>query len=221
VTGSAVALVVFDWDGTLMDSQQRIVASLRETIAERHLPTRGDPELREVIGLALPQALLALFPHLDGADLQALMQAYRQQFIKCCRQPESLFDGAREVILELRSQGLLLAIATGKGRAGLDRALKQTSLMAEFHYTRCADEAPSKPDPTMLWQIMERLQVTPSASLMIGDTEYDLAMARAAGIRSVAALYGTHERERLLQHRPAAVLEHIDELPLRLTELRG
>ena len=219
MTGRDLELVVFDWDGTLMDSQARIVASLHHAIAGSGLPQRSHGELRNIIGLGLREALLALYPNLRPPQLQALTVAYRSQFLEVCSEPECLFEGARQVIETLRAQGLLLAIATGKGRAGLDRALRHSGLHGYFHSTRCADEAPSKPDPTMLQELMAELGVEPAATLMVGDTEYDLAMARAAKAWPLAVAYGAHERRRLLPYAPVAVLERIGDLPELLAKL--
>lgn len=205
-------LIVFDWDGTLMDSVARIVACIRAAITDLALEPRDDATIRDIIGLGLREAIERLYPGC-GEDLQERMSAaYRHHFLEADPTPSRLFAGAEKTVAGLHEAGYLLAVATGKGRRGLDRSLRETGLEPRFHATRCADETVSKPDPLMLHQIMDQLQVKPEETLMVGDTEYDMRMARNAGTAALAVSYGVHPPERLGRHGPAGCIHDIREL---------
>jgi len=205
-------LLVFDWDGTLMDSEARIVACLRAVIADLQLPEMEIRPLRNIIGLGLKEAVLALYPDASEEFVKSFIERYRYHFLSDNHQSAVMFPGAREVLNRLYQFGYLLAIATGKGRAGLERSLDETGSKGFFHATRCADESLSKPHPQMLLDIMAILDVEPSQTLMIGDTEYDMQMAQQAGTGALAVTYGVHERERLLSYKPLACLNNIAEM---------
>jgi phosphoglycolate phosphatase len=209
-------LLVFDWDGTLMDSEARIVACLQGAIADLGLPVRDVAALRNIIGLGLAEAIETLFPGSDAATRQAVVERYRHHFLVADPTPSALFEGAAEVLHGLAAQGYLLAVATGKGRRGLDKVLEETGLGPLFHATRCADETFSKPHPQMLLELMEHLGADPQATLMIGDTEYDMEMARNARTHALAVSYGVHHPERLLRHQPLGCLDRIGDLPVWL-----
>ena len=205
-------LLVFDWDGTLMDSEARIVACIEASIEDLGLAPRSKASIRNIIGLGLREAIFSLYPDGDEALLQAMIERYRYHFLTANPTSSELFDGARETIEQLANANYLLAVATGKGRQGLDKVLDETGLREYFHATRCADETFSKPHPMMLEQIMDELGVEPGATLMIGDTEYDMQMASNARTHALAVSYGVHEKERLLQHQPLHCLDAIHEL---------
>lgn len=209
-------LLVFDWDGTLMDSAAHIVASMRAAFGELDAPAHPERRLREVIGLGMHEALEALFPGCDAAFKRRCAERYRVHFLDT-RRPPQLFPGVAEVLGELAAQGYLLAVATGKSRRGLVRELARTGLGDRFHATRCADETRSKPHPAMLREILAQLEVPAAEALVIGDTDYDLEMARRAGVEALAVLYGVHDRPRLLRQAPAGCLPAIDRLPQWLT----
>ncbi|MGD8587227.1 MAG: HAD-IA family hydrolase [Chromatiales bacterium] len=206
-------LLVFDWDGTLMDSEARIVDCVQAALADLDLPARPYEEISNIIGLGLREAVTTLYPGADDALLQNIVNRYRRHYFDENRTPSPLFTGAREVIETLASRDYLLAVATGKGRKGLNIVLEATNLKEYFHATRCADEAFSKPHPEMLEQILDELGVFPHEALMIGDTEYDLQMAAHAGLSSLAVSYGVHGVERLLRHKPLACLAAVTEIP--------
>lgn len=206
------SLLVFDWDGTLMDSQARIVACLQGAIAQIGAPPRTTAQLRDIIGLGLTEAVQRLYPDADERFVQAMAQGYREHYFDPALAPCALFEGAREVIELLSEQGYLLAVATGKGRHGLDKALQDSGLAAFFHMTRCADETFSKPHPLMLEQIMTDLDTPAEHTLMIGDTEYDMQLAHNAGTEALAVTYGVHTLERLLAQSPAGHIHRIAEL---------
>ena len=205
-------LIVFDWDGTLMDSEARIVGSMRAAGGDLGLAALDDGTLRNVIGLGLREAIEILYPDVGVETQRAFADRYRHYFLAADGALSLFFDGALEMLRGLHRQGMLLGIATGKSRRGLDRALAEHNCGDLFHATRCADETFSKPHPQMLLEIMEVLAVSPAETLMIGDTEYDLLMAQNAGVASIGVSYGVHERERLLQHRPLACVADIPEL---------
>ncbi|MFO7604523.1 MAG: HAD-IA family hydrolase [Gammaproteobacteria bacterium] len=202
-------LIVFDWDGTLMDSAGRIVSSLRAAIDDAGLPRREDRALANIIGLGLQEALESLFPAATQTDYDLLVERYRHYFLDADPTPTQLFGGARETLELLRDQGYWLAIATGKARRGLDEVLRSTDLTEFFQATRCADETCSKPHPHMLLEVMDEIGVTADRTLMVGDTEYDLLMAKNAGVRSLAVGHGVHEAQRLLACEPLALVENL------------
>jgi phosphoglycolate phosphatase len=206
-------LLIFDWDGTLMDSEAHIVACVEAAVNDLNLPVPSQSAIRDIIGLGLLEAVNILFPgHKEGLHLE-IANRYRVHFFKDSGSPSQLFEGAREVLSELLHQGYLLAVATGKGRKGLDYALESTGLAGFFHLTRCADETYSKPHPEMLNQILEQTGVEAKQALMIGDTEYDLEMAVNAGMPSLGVTYGTHSLARLLKHKPLACVDRVTEIP--------
>lgn len=202
-------LIVFDWDGTLMDSAGRIVSSLRSAIADAGLPRREDKALANIIGLGLQESLQALFPEGKQQEYDLLVERYRHYFLDADPTPTQLFGGARETLELLRGNGRWLAIATGKARRGLNEVLRETALESFFQATRCADETYSKPHPHMLLELMEEMGIRPEHTLMIGDTEYDLLMAKNAGVDSVAIGHGVHEAKRLLACDPLVLVEDL------------
>ena len=206
-------LLVFDGDGTLMDSEARIVASLTAAFEDLDQPPPAPERSRDIIGLGLNEAMQRLWPESTPAQRGRLIERYRHHFLVANHTPTPLFPGAADVIAALHAAGYLLAVATGKSRRGLDMALAQSGLGAYFHATRCADESFSKPHPQMLMELMDETGSSAAASLMIGDTEFDLEMARNAGVSSLAVCYGAHAPERLLAFKPLACLSNIEALP--------
>lgn len=204
-------LLIFDWDGTLMDSTAAITQALRCACGDLRLRVPTEDEARYIIGLGLQDALERLLPELDAAAYPRLVERYRHHFLQ--RDGDTaLFPGTAEALRRLHAAGHLLAIATGKSRRGLDRALKATGLEGYFHRTRCADEGHSKPNPEMLNCLLEALGVPASEALMIGDTTHDLDMARAAGVDGLGVAYGAHRKEALLGSRPVACVDRGEEL---------
>ena len=209
-------LIVFDWDGTLMDSEFRIVSAIQAAFADVGETPPCREVARDVIGLGLEEAMTMLWP--DGSVLQRrkLVERYRYHFLGSREDQSSLFPGAWNVLERLDERGYLLAVATGKSRRGLDASLSNSGLDGRFHATRCADETCSKPHPEMLLQLMDELGVDASETLMVGDTEYDMEMATNAAVGSLAVSYGVHALERLLKHRPLACVYDVKEIPDRL-----
>jgi len=205
-------LLVFDWDGTLMDSQRRIVACIRAAITDLALEPRDDATISNIIGLGLTEAIDTLYPGSDAELHRAMTDRYRHHFLYANPTPAQLFSASAETVERLADGGYLLAVATGKGRAGLDRVLGETGLGRCFTATRCADETLSKPHPQMLLELMDELGVEPERTLMIGDTEYDMQMASNARTRALAVSYGVHAPERLHRHNPLHCIDDIGEL---------
>jgi len=204
-------LLVFDWDGTLADSAAIIAGAIQQACADLRLPVPDDAAARFVIGLGLADAMRHVAPSLPASDHPLLSERYRQHYL--ARDPEiPLFAGAREMLDELDARGFLLAIATGKSRAGLARALAQQGLEQRFVASRCADESFPKPHPDMLLSLMERCGVSARETLMIGDTSHDLELARNAGTSAVAVSYGAHPAEGLAGYSPLATVSSVAEL---------
>lgn len=206
-------LIVFDWDGTLMDSEARIVACLQAAFADLDLPQPSRESARDIIGLGLEEAMMQLWPAADASLCRALAVQYRRHFLVTDQTQSILFPGARETLDWIVAQGYRLAVATGKSRRGLDQSLAETGLEGFFHATRCADETFSKPHPQMLFELMEELGARPAATLMIGDTEYDMQMAHNAGAEALAVSFGVHSPHRLLTHAPLACLDSLAAIP--------
>ena len=204
-------LIVFDWDGTLVDSTTLIGEALQHACRELGLPVPDDAAARYVIGLGLADAMKLVAPDLPPSRYPELGARYGEHYL--AREREiPLFDGARELLAELDAAGYLLAIATGKTRAGLARSMARIGLDGVFHATRCADEGFPKPHPDMLLHLMERLAVEPHATLMIGDTTHDLDLAQNAGAAGLAVTYGAHPSEGLTSRAPLAAVDSIPEL---------
>lgn len=207
----AFRLLVFDWDGTLADSTAIIANAIQQACRDLELAPPDDGSARFVIGLGLADALRHVAPGLAAADYPRLSDRYREHYL--ARDPEiPLFPGAREMLDELDARGFLLAVATGKSRVGLTRALQQQGLAHRFVATRCADEGMPKPHPDMLLALMDRCGVAPEETLMIGDTTHDLELARNAGASAVAVTYGAHPLAGLAGLSPLATLASIGEL---------
>ena len=204
-------LLVFDWDGTLMDSTAVIVTSLQAACADLGLPVPTDERAQHIIGLGLHDAMAHVLPGISPAEYPRVVERYGYHFRQ--RDPQTpLFAGAEETLRELTATGHRLAIATGKSRRGLDRALEKTGLATLFEATLCGEESASKPAPDMLIDLMRLLDVETGRTLMIGDTTHDLQMAINAGVASVAAAYGAHPRAQLDALQPLACVDRPQEL---------
>ena len=203
-------LIVFDWDGTVIDSHSAIAECMQEASRELGLPVPERERATHVIGLGLHDAMRIVAPDLPGQRYPEYIEAYRRHFLarEDTMQP---FPGMRE-LLDFLAVDSILAIATGKSRRGLDRALKATRLEGRFRASRCADETRPKPHPAMLLELMDELDFPASEVLMIGDTSHDLQMAAAAGVDAVAVTYGAHAREGLLACGPRGCVASVEEL---------
>ena len=208
---SRFELLVFDWDGTLLDSAGAIVDAIQAACSDLGLPIPADERARHVIGLGLHDALRYAVPNLPAERYPLMVERYRHHYVRHDHELQ-LFDGAAAMIAELAAAGFLLAVATGKSRIGLDRALHNSGLGTYFHASRCADECFSKPHPQMLEELMDELSVDAERTLMIGDTTHDLLMGRNAGVACLAAGYGAHPAAALDALAPLARLQEIEEM---------
>lgn len=191
---SAYPLLIFDWDGTLMDSTQKIVRCFQAAAADCGLPLPTEALIKNQIGLSLNKAWLVMFAQLGVAEDPALLerasQRYRDHFFGIDQTPMPLYAGVAQGVKALEDAGYMLAIATGKARRGLTHALQNSGIEANFVTSRCADEAYSKPHPQMLFDVLEFCGYEANQALMIGDTIYDMQMAQNAGMDSLAVSYG-------------------------------
>lgn len=204
-------LLVFDWDGTLIDSAGAIVSCIQSACRDLGLPVPDDARASHVIGLGLQDALAYAVPGLAPEDYGRVVERYRAHFLQRDAQIP-LFRGAEAMLADLRDRGHVLAIATGKSRAGLARALDNTGLRPLFAASRCADQCSPKPAPDMLLELMAELGTSDVNTLMIGDTVHDLKMAAQAGVPAVAVSYGAHAGADLAALAPLACLDSIDQL---------
>ncbi|HEY4039196.1 MAG TPA: HAD-IA family hydrolase [Burkholderiaceae bacterium] len=203
--------IVFDWDGTLIDSTGMIASAIRSAAADLDLPDPGPERASSVIGLGLMQALAIAVPQLPVERAAEFAARYRVHFVAGETRLQ-LFPNARELLAQLRAQRRRLAIATGKTRAGLSRALDSLGLAAQFDASRCADETEPKPHPKMLLELADELRTRPARMLMVGDTTHDLQMAAAAGVAAVAVTHGAHPASALQQSGALVVLDSLVEL---------
>jgi phosphoglycolate phosphatase len=204
-------LVVWDWDGTVVDSTAAIADAMTGAAADLGLPVPTPAQARWVIGMGLLEAIHHVVPSIRREQVPAFLERYRTHYLK--RDAElRLFDGIAELLRGLDAAGVPLAVATGKSRVGLNRALVQTGLGPRFVSTRCADEGAPKPDPWMLRDLSEVLQIPTERMVMVGDTTHDVGMAQAAGAASVAVLYGAHEPDALAASGPDAIVATVGEL---------
>ena len=187
-------LIVWDWDGTLADSTSMITNAVLEAAEQVGLPAISAQAASNIIGLGLREAIHALYGEIPAEQAQALAKQYTVNYY-AGESEIPLFTGATDTIMELSKQGFKLAVATGKGRRGLNFALAHCGLSDYFHATRTVDECFSKPHPQMLFELMDYLAVLPEHTLMIGDTSYDLHMAQNAGVSAVAVTYGAQPAE--------------------------
>lgn len=204
-------LLVFDWDGTLVDSAQAIVESLQGACIDLGFEPPTDDRARHIIGLGLIDALRSSIPHVPESEYRRIVECYRVRFLAQDANLQ-LFPGVRAGLEVLLSRGYMLGIATGKSRRGLERALDSAGIRSCFVAFRCADEGFSKPHPGMLEAVMSELAVTPEQTLMIGDTTHDLQMADNAGVRAVAVSYGAHPKPQLVAARPYGCVDSPAEL---------
>jgi phosphoglycolate phosphatase len=212
-------LLVFDWDGTLMDSIGTIVACMQATVAELGLPDLPDDAIRATIGLGLRETVDELYPA-DRGDPAAqeelfdrIVACYRDRWLGGFADGQTLFAGARATLDRLAAEGYWLAVATGKSRRGLDHDLERTGVRDLFLTTRTVSESPGKPSPVMIHEILDELGVGPAEALVIGDTTHDLDMARSAGAAAVGVTSGSSSENELATRRPLAILPSVNRLP--------
>ena len=205
-------LIIFDWDGTLVDSQQHIVTCMQSTFEQAGLESPEASSIRHIVGLSLDRAISQLAPELDIDAVDELAQKYRDTSFSNIRHASELFQGVKTSLISLRQQNYYLAVATGKGRTGLDRAMSNSGIADFFDITRCADETRSKPHPQMLEEILTDLNLNKDQAVMVGDTIYDIDMANNLGMDSIAVTYGMHDIEQLQASAPSYLINDFTEL---------
>ncbi len=204
-------LIVFDWDGTIMDSTGLIAECIQLAAKDRGLPIPSTVSAMSIIGLGIQESTLRLFPALDRDAQTAFASAYRKHFVP--RDHEApVYAGIRELLAGLDRPRRFLTVATGKPRMGLERAFGHSGLKSTFHFSRCADEGFSKPHPDMLLKLMDFTGVPPERTLMIGDTIHDLELASNADVAAVAVTYGAHSAELLATRKSVHMVDSVDEL---------
>ena len=209
-------LIVFDWDGTLMDSASGIVACIQEASLEMGLEVPTNERASHVIGLGLRDSLRFAVPDLPESAYAQFAELYRKHFL-AREEGMTLFPGVPDLIAALHGSGYALAVATGKSRKGLDRALGASGLANFFCASRCADETNPKPHPAMLLELMTELSRASAELLMVGDTSHDLDMAANAAVDALAVTYGAHPAELLRARAPKGLVGSIPELRAWLT----
>ena len=204
-------LIVFDWDGTIVDSTAMIAECIRSAASDLELAVPTVEQASHVIGLGLRDALSHAVPGLASHRAEEFSARYRHHYLE--GEPNIvLFQGIMELLEELAESGLPLAVATGKTRRGLDRAFETSGLGRLFAASRCADESQSKPHPAMLLELADHFGITPDRMLMVGDTSHDLQMAQAAGAGALGVTYGAHLHKHLASYSPLALLASVAEL---------
>jgi len=201
-------LIIFDWDGTLVDSQAQIISCMGEAFVKTGLARPESAAIRHIIGLSLEAAACRLAPQANRATIEILVDSYRELALANSNHSTVLFDGVYSGLRSLRQQGFYLAVATGKARRALDTALDTTGLADNFDITRCADETCSKPDPMMLDEILTDLDMDTGRAVMVGDTSYDIEMANNIGMDSIGVTYGMHDENHLRPLRPKYLIDN-------------
>lgn len=208
--------IVFDWDGTLMDSISKIVESMQSSAQQLGLPVPDYEQAKNVIGISLLPALKQLFKIDDEKAAMDLFHTYKEHFKDHAQVSSPLFVGAIELLEELKQRGYILAVATGKARQGLDHNWHHSNTKHFFNVSRTADDAQSKPSPDMLQQILSELNLSADQVLMVGDTTYDMAMAEAINMDRIGVSFGVHNAQELNQHNPLAIIDSLDDLLLHV-----
>jgi phosphoglycolate phosphatase len=221
-TSTPTRLAIFDFDGTLVDSQHAIQACMESAFGELALPAPSLAQTHRVIGLPLEKCMVLLAPGSDGATHARLVEGYKRAFFELRTDGgmvEPMFPGALAALDALEADGWLLGIATGKARRGLDAVLNSHNLHSRFVTLQTADRAPGKPDPTMLHWAMEEVGVRPSDTVMIGDTSFDMAMAKAAKVGALGVVWGYHSPDDLRQAGADRLASAYAELPGLVREI--
>lgn len=215
------SLVVFDWDGTLSDTGAGVLAVLHALFEELGQPPPDEAQVRARVGWSLEHGLRALIPAVDERTVVRAARRYRELRALRAGGPAPLVRGAKDCLDALDAHQVMVAVATGKSRRGLEEALRAHGLHSRVCTWRCADDGPAKPSPEPLLDILEELGVGADAAWMVGDAEVDMAMARAAGVAGIAVRSGIDAEHGLRTHAPLAVIDSVAQLPSLLSPARG
>ena len=205
-------LVILDWDGTVCNSEARIVSCMQRAADRVGLPVLHPEAIGNIIGLGLPEAVSTLFPEAASDQRQQLRELYSEEWMAVRAEPLPLFDGVLATLDKLLGAGHQLAVATGKSRRGLNREFEDHGLGHLFAASRCADETASKPNPRMLQELLEETRQPLEQAVMVGDTVYDLEMAASLQMAAIGVSYGVHHPDRLRNYQPKAIIDHFSEL---------
>jgi len=203
------SFIIFDWDGTLMDSTARIVSAMQTTARLVGLYIPSEAQVKGIIGLSMQSVVENLFPGISPPQKNELIETYRHQYIEADTTPTPLFKGVLPLLHWLRSNQIVTAVATGKARAGLDRVMNDVDLHGHFEHSICADEAQSKPHPQMVEELMSRAGKTSAQTLVVGDSVHDLKMANNANVRSVGVTSGANSFDELQVFAPIKILSRV------------
>lgn len=218
-------LVIFDCDGTLVDSQHMIVATMHETFDELKLTPVSDAEVRGIVGLSLVEAMAALMPDADAAFHEGAAERYKANFyrrrVEEAAGPDPLYDGVLDVLEALNADGYVLGVATGNSMRGLDRVLKEHTIGHHFVTLQTADGHPSKPHPSMVQTAILEAGSAAEQTVMVGDTSYDMMMAKNAGCAGLGVDWGYHHVDELTQAGAARVLSSFHDIPKAVKALIG
>lgn len=214
-------IIVFDWDGTLMNSLSRIAFCMQAAARDLEIDPATDAQVHDIVGLALDLAIQRLHPALGSDQVQFMRERYSHHYIEAESTPSPFYEGIPAMLGSLGQQGVLLSVATGKSRKGLSRVFGAHGVGDLFHSSRCADETRSKPEPDMLLEILDFHGLGPSQAVMVGDTEFDLEMASRAGVDSVGVTWGAHDITRLQRHNPIICVESVNQLSTWLHQAVG
>ena len=205
-------LVIFDWDGTLMDTVERIVTSLQAAAKTISLTPPSLEEGKSIIGLSLYNVVRQLYPDTTDHIRRKFEQEYKHQYLHVNNTPTPLFNNALSLLIRLKEHDVLIAVATGKAREGLNRVLKVSDTKYLFDATRTASECESKPDPDMITSLLAELNVEAADAVMIGDTSFDMEMAKNANVDRIGVTLGAHSEEVLNRYEPIAIVHSFTEL---------
>jgi phosphoglycolate phosphatase len=211
-------LLIFDWDGTLVDSIDWIVYCVQTAAQRCNCPAPSPQAAKDIIGLSIQEAMNTLFPEVSSEIQQQMIAHYSELFFSKQTTADDLFAGVEEMLMQLKQAGYQLAVATGKTRSGLDKVLHSTGMKNLFTVTRCSDETASKPHPLMLEEIMQYTGISPQRTLMIGDSVHDLQMAQNAQISAIGVTCGAHSAEVLQQYQPLFCIAQPIELLALMTD---
>jgi len=206
------SFVIFDWDGTLMDSTGRIVSAMQNSAHNVGLPVPTEKQVKSIIGLSMQAVTDTLFPNADEHNRSRLLEEYRFQYIEGDNTPTPLFEGVMEQLEWLKQQEVTIAVATGKARAGLDRVLKEVGLIDFFDHSICADEAAGKPHPEMVNRLMEKFGKQHDETIVVGDSIHDLHMAQNARVDAIAVTSGANQQHELTPFEPIAILDNVNQI---------
>ncbi len=207
-----ISFVIFDWDGTLMDSTARIISCMQQTARIAGLPVPESNQIRSTIGLSMDAVLDNIFPHTEISQRTEIISIYRRQYIELDTTPSPMFKGSLPLLNWLKEKDVLIAVATGKTRVGLNRALAMVDMQDFFEYSICADEARSKPHPEMVIQLLTMTGKSVLQTLVIGDSVHDIKMANNAGVKSIGVTSGANTFDELAVHSPVKIYDEVDQI---------